>query len=32
MDHVQLFTSGLSVGLGVSLFTGAIGLPIWFGL
>lgn len=32
MEQLHLFVSGLFVGLGVGLFIGVIGLPMWFGL
>jgi len=32
MERVQMFAGGLLVGLGVGLFVGVVGLPVWFGL
>ena len=32
MEQLQLFVGGLCVGLGVGLFVGVLGLPMWFGL
>ena len=32
MERVPMFADGLFVGLGVGLFVGVVGLPVWFGL
>lgn len=31
-DKPQLFLSGLLFGLGIGLFIGAVGVPMWFSL
>ncbi len=32
LEKPQLFLSGLLFGLGVGLFIGAVGIPMWFSL
>jgi hypothetical protein len=32
MERLQVFFSGLCIGLSVGLFVGVVGLPMWFGL
>ena len=30
MEKPQFFISGVFIGLGVGLFIGAVGIPMWF--
>jgi hypothetical protein len=31
MERFQFFVSGVLIGLGVGLFIGVIGIPMWLG-
>ena len=32
MERLQFFVSGLFIGLGIGLFIGIMGIPMWIGV